>query len=192
MAIRKPLRDRLTSAWTDVADTDYGKQRIKQRINSERSLQAALWARLNERLPDHQRMFIEPRFSIAFDDSRCIPDIVVCSKRRIIAVIEIKYQPRAQPSYRKDVRSLALLARHGDSLTLSNSRFSGPAVDGTVYTFSTNTLFVWAGFHRPSRLGTYAGLPHLSDGYDALSGRFMQLHAETSLDDRPTIFHRLS
>ena len=188
MAIRRPLRDRLLEAWSTIVDKDYAKQRI----NSERSLQAALWARLNELLPKHQRMFIEPRFSITADGKRCIPDIVVCSRRRIIAVIEIKYRPRGKAAYRKDVRSLDALARNGKSLSVSNLRFSGLPVDKTLYTFSANTLFVWAGFHRPAKAGSYADLPPLSNGFDALMGRFMQLHAETSSDDCPKVFHRLT
>lgn len=188
MAIRKPLRDRLLTAWSSIVDTEYAKQRV----NSERSLQAALWARLSDSLPDFQRMFIEPRFSITSDGKRCVPDIVVCSRRRIIAVIEIKYRPRGDAAYRKDVRSLDALARNGESLSVSNSRFSGPLVDETVYTYSSNTLFVWAGFHRPAKTGSYADLPPISEGFDALSGRFMQLHAETSSDDCPKVFHRLT
>lgn len=168
--------------------TDYSKQRI----NSERSLQAALWSSLNARLPDHQRMFIEPRFRTRDSDTRCIPDFVICGKRRIIAVIEIKYRPRDIARYKKDLRTLDTLARERTGLSVSNTRFAGLVADKTKYTFSTSTLFIWAGFHLPHATGTYESLPLFSTGYDALTGCFMQLHAETSFTGPPGVFHRVS
>ena len=187
MAIRSPLRNRLLAAWRDVVEIDYAKQRI----NSERALQAALWARLNALLPERQRMFIEPPFPVKLAAQRCIPDIVICSRRRIIAVIEIKYRPRGKAAYKKDVRSLDALARRRKGLSLSNSRFEGPAIDETCYTFSINTLFVWAGFHRPASTGSYVDLPPLSQGFKSLAGKFMQLHAETSSAESPRILYQL-
>lgn len=186
--IRKLLRDRLCSAWEDVVRRDYERQRI----NSERSLQAAFWARLNERLPMHQRMFIEPRFKAEAGGPRCIPDIVTCSKRKIICVIELKYRPRGKPWYRKDVRSMNSLACAGSDIKLSNDRFDGRVADSTIYKFSTTTLFVWAGIHRPPKSGSFKNADSFCGDHAALAGRFMSLHAETIKNDCPYIFSVLS
>jgi hypothetical protein len=99
MTIRRPLQKRLLNAWKRLVENDY----CKQRINSERSLQAAPWASLNEELPDHQRMFIEPRFRATDSDMECVPDIVVCGRQRIIAVSELKYKPKGKGPLPDDV-----------------------------------------------------------------------------------------
>lgn len=186
MAIRKPLRNHLTAAWDAVVSADY----VRQRINSERSLQASFWSQINIRLPSHFRMFIEPQFTLD-DGSRVIPDIVVCNSRSVICVVEIKFRPRGNAAYHKDVRSLNNLAIHGDSLSLSNQRFFGPSVDGRTYGFANHALFVWAGFHRCPNEGTYAKLPSIASDFPALRGHFMQLHAETDSEGPPATFHRL-
>jgi len=43
MSRRTVLRSQLTTAWREAIEEDYRSQRI----NSERSLQASLWSRLN-------------------------------------------------------------------------------------------------------------------------------------------------
>lgn len=186
MAIRKPLRNLLAAAWKVVVSEDYGHQRI----NSERSLQASLWSRLNERLPKQYRMFIEPRFTLD-DGSFVIPDIVVCNSRFIICIIEIKYRPRAKAAPTKDVRTLNNLATHGHALSLSNQRFSGSAVDDTIYTFANKPLFVWAGFHRAPNGPSYDKLPSIASDYPKLRRRFLQMHAETHPSGPPKVFSRL-
>jgi hypothetical protein len=188
MAIRKSLCGHLIAAWQEVATVDY----VRQRINSERSLQAAFWARLNARLPSQFRMFIEPHFFMKDANIRCIPDIVICNRRSIVVVIELKYRPRGPAAFRKDIRTLDLLARMGDSLVLSNSRFRGPQVNGREYCFAAKTLFAWGGFHRPPKGTSYKNLPPITDGYVSLTGRFLQLHAETRPDDCPIVYDRLS
>lgn len=188
MTIRRPLQGRLLKAWERVVANDYGKQRI----NSERSLQAAFWAALNSELPARQRMFIEPRFRISSCGTKCVPDIVICGRRTIIAVVELKYKPRGKAMFQKDLRTLDLLSRGRQDLSICNERYAGPDVDSTDYTFSKNTLFVWAGFHLPHPSGSYAMLPSLSSEYPSLNGCFLQMHAETSRSGAPRVFSRSS
>jgi hypothetical protein len=188
MAIRKPLREHLITAWNDVVSVDYKRQRI----NSERSLQAAYWARLNERLSPQFRMFIEPGFRLGKSGSIYYPDLVICNSRSIIAVIELKYRPRAAPLFQKDVETLNTLATHGGSLSLSNERFLGEVVDNRKYEFATNTLFVWGGFHRAPKNGSSEELFSKVKEYKALAGRFLHLHAETRKDCCAKVSHQLT
>lgn len=184
--IRAPLRRLLLDAFHTCIDVDYRAQRI----NSERSLQASLWSQLNVRLPPERRMFIEPRLALRAARGRRIvhPDLVICDTRSVIAVTEIKYLPRGRPNHAKDLRTLRTIARQRDRLFVSNARFRGPEADAREYGFSPRTLFVWAGVHRPWRSG--GELPLLSAGAPELAGCFLQLHAETAVDELPTVVAR--
>lgn len=97
------LRGQLTQAWGMAIDEDYRRQRI----NSERSLQASLWSKLNVLLPpESRRMFIEPKLkaTVAALDGQVkpefrFPDIVICNTREVIGIVEVKYLPRAKPNW---------------------------------------------------------------------------------------------
>jgi hypothetical protein len=87
MASRALLRLQIVKAWRLTICKDYAAERI----NSERSLQAALWSRLNTTLseklpPKSRRMFIEPRMTVA--GKALYPDIVICNTRQVIGIIE--------------------------------------------------------------------------------------------------------
>ena len=183
MTIRKPLRDALTNAWRDLIQKDY----TRCRINSERSLQAAFWSRLNSCLPDHYQIFIEPMFRIATGTQKVYPDIVICRHRRVVGVIEIKYLPRTFPRVTKDLRTLNGIAESRSDLTLSNKRFFGEATQ-QEFRFASKPLFVWAGVHRPPKFGSLRDEPQLCHGSPALQGLFLQLHAETSFGGVPDVF----
>ena len=59
---RTLLRAQLAQAWKECIDFDYRRQRI----NSERSLQASFWEKLNSCLPaETRRLFIEPTMKIS-------------------------------------------------------------------------------------------------------------------------------
>src|SRR5690606_9892641 len=81
MSNRELLRSQITEAWSRCLAEDYAAQRI----NSERSLQASLWSRLNEILPrSSRRMFIEPGLSIIGAARQLrYPDIVICNTREV-------------------------------------------------------------------------------------------------------------
>lgn len=190
--IRRPLFHQLLKAWESAIDEDY----CNQRINSERSLQASFWSQLNQVLPARtRRMFIEPRVVFATDQpqSLCYPDIAICNTREVIAVVEIKYQPRTRPSYDGDLQKLRLMAERRAELQISNARFRGPVVDARQYPFSKNVLFVWAGVHRkPKESFESPHVPMLSEGFAEMAGCFVQLHAETDYNEHPKVFARRS
>jgi len=127
MKKRHPLKNLIIDAWQGSIDNDY----MMQRINSERSLQASFWAQLNNKLPSTRRIFIEPPMRIKTQNGikKVIPDIVICSKKEVICIIELKYLPKGHPKYEKDIETLALISKKRKQLSISNSRFRGTEVD---------------------------------------------------------------
>jgi len=185
MKQRNLIRKQIIQAWTACIKEDY----CNQRINSERSLQASFWAHLNKLLSKNRRLFIEPGMSMQTKDGlkKLIPDIVVCNTKEVISVIELKYLPRAQPKYKKDIESLALIAQNRQQISIANDRFRGAERDAKKYALSKNILFVWAGVH--AKESQESGLL-FSVGSDALQNCFLQLHAETHPKQKPKIYQR--
>ncbi len=180
---RAPLKRQIHSAWQQCIEEDY----TRQRINSERSLQASFWAQLNRRLGANRRLFIEPRIEVRKQGlvKRLYPDIVICNTQRVIAVIELKYLPRARPRIKKDLESLALISKHRSSLSISNIRYKGPSADSRDYGFSNKVVFVWAGVHKeidPDRERA------LSAGIPDLENCLLRLHAVTQDDGNPQVY----
>jgi hypothetical protein len=171
MSSRRLLRRHITDAWHQSITTDYAAQRI----NSERSLQASVWANLNARLPTKtRRMFIEPRMSVpgSVKQSR-FPDIVICNTYKVIGIIELKYQPRVKPSWAKDLATFHWITEKRKYITVSNVRFRGIGVDSRSYPLAENVLYVWAGVHAACELDLTAYVA------PAVSSCFLELHAET-------------
>jgi hypothetical protein len=99
-------------------------------------------------------------------------------------VIEVKYLPRTNPKYKKDIQKLALIAKARNKISIANVRFRGTEKDSREYTLSKNILFVWAGIHskqQPTENILY------SNGYKSLENCYLELHAETELNSNPKI-----
>ncbi len=185
MKQRSLIKSQVVQAWNECINEDY----ISQRINSERSLQASFWSHLNYLLSKNRRLFIEPAMSIKTKSEikKVIPDIVVCNTKEVITVIELKYLPRAQPKYKKDIESLSLIAKNRNQITISNQRFRGTVKDDHKYSLSRNILFVWAGIHakeKSEKRELY------SAGHVSLEGCYLQLHAVTETNSKPKVFQR--
>jgi hypothetical protein len=185
---RALLKSQIIKAWHQCIINDYRTQRI----NSERSLQASFWSRLNSILSKNRRMFIEPGFVINTnkESRRVYPDLLICHTKEVIAVIELKYQPRVKPNYKKDVATLSNIARYRKSISISNQRFRGKPIDERIYSLSKHILFVWAGIHRDIGLFANDNEPLYSKGYHVLKNCFIELHAETSKTSSPNIYWR--
>ena len=188
MKERGLLKSQIIKAWRQCIAEDY---RI-QRINSERSLQASFWSRLNSLLSKNRRMFIEPCVVIRTNrgTTRVFPDLVICNTKEVIGVIELKYQPRAKPNYAKDISTLSRIAKHRRTISISNQRFRGQPIDETTYILSKHILFVWAGVHASINSINKDSAPLYSAGYNELKGCFIELHAETSINSLPKIYPR--
>ena len=185
MKQRNLLKNQIIHAWNDCITEDY----YSQRINSERSLQASFWSHLNKLLSKNRRLFIEPGMSITVNNQlkRMVPDIVVCNTKEVISVIELKYIPRGQPKYKKDIENLSLISENRGQIAISNVRFRGEKKDSHIYTLSKNILFVWAGVHNTEKNNDK---PLYSEGYESLCSCYLQLHAETNKNSEPLIYQR--
>jgi hypothetical protein len=180
---RRLIESNIIEAWYRCVKNDYSRQRI----NSERSLQASFGFYLNKLLPPDQRLFIEPRVAVTHRAGikKLHPDIVVCRKRLVTAIVELKYLPKTRPNYKKDIESLAFISKYRDKIFISNSRYRGPETGEGEYKLSKRILFVYACVHKDMRFDEY---PLYAAGYKSLSGRYLQLHAETRADSKPKIF----
>ena len=100
----------------------------------------------------------------------------VCNSRSVIAVVELKFLPRGQPNYEKDIRTLVSLARHRKKVSLRYGRYRGASRKVVEFGMSDSVLIVWAGIHaeereEPERL--------YSSRFPSLAGCFLELHAVT-------------
>ena len=180
--MRRPLRQQIWESWQACIEKDY----LRQRINSERSLQSSFWAQLNYRLPENRRLFIEPSMRFTFNGAqiRRHPDIVVCNSRYVIGVIELKYLPRAKPKYRSDILKLSTISLARSDILIANDRFRGLEQDRRKYSIANKAIFVWAGVHRATQ-----DTPHLyAHDESSLKGCYMQLHAATHCSGLPDVF----
>ena len=118
---------------------------------------------------------------------KVIPDIIICSPQKVIAVIELKYLPRGQPKYEKDLETLALISKHRNKIKVTNKRFRGENKQRTEYDLSSNMLFVWASVHAEVKKQTHIPYSH-SKNY--LKDCYLELHAETADNKKPHVYIR--
>ena len=131
-------------------------------------------------------MFIEPAITYSEGGAmkRIFPDIVICNTREIVAVIELKFHPKARPLFTKDLNSLNKMSKHRKSISLCNSRFNGIESDARKYVGSNQILFVWAGIHN----GCYDEESWAAWHYPDLKGCYLELHAETKKSCNPEVY----
>lgn len=189
MVDRTPLRKQLWAAWEECIATDY----LNHVINSERGLQAVFYFHLKAHLPENRTVFVEPRFAIDVDGEEEVvaPDLLVCNSRRIIGIVELKYQPLYRMSFGKDLRTLSLLSRSRQSVLMQNDRFLGPDAAYAKFELAEDALFVWAGVHQGSTIDEANDISRrdgVDDSIRELGDRFFQLHAVTAEVDAPKVF----
>ena len=192
MSVRPGIRKHLIKAWKRCIERDY----CSQAINSERSLQASFSSYLRGQLEDTRRLFIEPTMMVnqSGDEKPVRPDIVVCNRDVIIAIVELKYAPRGGAHYNKDLDTLATIARarkEKKGIELANERYLGKVKEPKKYPLSPEILFVWAGVHfqkKKDRETPYHDLHPDKKVSKSLKGCFLELHAETKEGDDPEIY----
>jgi hypothetical protein len=147
MARRSKLGNHIIKAWERTLESEY----CKGYINSERSLQATLFANLRAVFTEEKtarRIFVEPAVKLA-DGSVIRPDIVICNSREAICFLELKYVPRAKASTTKDMRSIASVAS-SNGIAISLERYRGPERPLISFDVAKTVLFAWAGIHAGS------------------------------------------
>jgi hypothetical protein len=127
-------------------------------------------------------MFIEPCLVGSHQERQVrYPDLVVCNTREVIGIIELKYSPRARPSWRKDLATFEWINTNRKSIHVSNARFRGVSSDSRKYSLAASILYVWAGVHVPYELELRE---HIGP---SLGSCFLALHAETSYSEEPRL-----
>jgi hypothetical protein len=173
MGRRTLLRDQLGAAWREAITGQYQAQLI----NSERGLQVYFCAALLKSFDNsgvRRRIFVEPCLSLDKGEKYVYPDIVICSPRSIIGVVELKYLPRGRPDVAKDKRTLEYVAANPGVLNIANERFLGIVADRQNYPLSSDAVLCWGGVYTGKRLNLRAKMRK------AARDRFFQLDALTS------------
>jgi hypothetical protein len=164
---RSLLRQQLADAWRQTISDPYRNQLI----NSERGLQVYFCVALLEQFKNLQRrLFIEP--AIRLPGRKVLyPDIVICNSRSIIGVVELKYLPRAQPKFSKDLKALASIADAAHSIEIANDRFRGVA--RRQYPLAKDAVLSWAGVYTGDKVNLANKFP------ERFRDRFLQLDEVT-------------
>lgn len=157
----------------------------QQLINSERSLQAAMWHELRQQFKRANsstfKIYVEPRILLSekgrLQARTVIPDLVICNDRAVIAVIELKFSPRGAPSSRKDFATFTRMAKQHDQVTVQHTRWFGEKPVRKPHPLADSVLFVWAAVgKRTSRAGSQPEL-RSTPGKNAM---FMRLFFNTA------------
>lgn len=174
---RSLLKRHIRTAWRKTLQEDYPRRLI----NSERGLQVHFCHHLLAGLDgSSRRLFVEPCF-VADDGTQRMPDLVICNSKRIIGVVELKFQPRSAAPFRKDLDTLRWFASTPDAVRIANSRYRGEYESSLpAYALAPDALLCWAGVYAGTRVDIE---PQAVD----LGRRFMALHAITRRGEAPLL-----
>jgi hypothetical protein len=183
MTKRSPLRTQIQDAWEDTIREKY----LNHLINSERGLQVYFCEALLRKIKGaDRRIFIEPRMS-AIGDYK-YPDIVICNSRNIIGVVELKYLPRGDAEYEKDIDSLTWLLKNSENLSLTNERFLGKDHEQHKFFLAEDAVLCWAGVYKAENdEQSPSSFPLKSVEIANIKTNFLGLHAVTKHGCDPVI-----
>jgi hypothetical protein len=218
MKRRTILKNQLIKVWAECVDFDYPNGVV----NGERALQACLYHRLTEQfktdeMADRRRIFIEPTIYAKGRTWRRIPDMVICDTRNVIAVVELKFHPRATLSGQlgdalrdgaeKDLETLLGVAQDLNDvsmntstvvphITVSNERYLGVHREIRPYGLASNLLLVWAGIYKQSEGRSAPSTERLARVFEdagvTIQGGLLELHAQTKAETPPVLIERYS
>lgn len=162
----------------------------EERLNSERCLQAALYASMSRVFGSTARIFVEP----SWDGEGMVPDLVICCGNEIRCVVEIKFTPHFWiPSARisSDLEKLQIYASYREKevrldycgprsrFDLKERKWQQPI---QRFRLTTDALFVFAVIsRREDRATTLDGIKKISPGIASIPG-FVLLAAATDPD----------
>jgi hypothetical protein len=180
MAKYQLLRSNLKSAWKSTIEKYYNSQLI----NSESALQVYFCMELMKQFEVknvRRRIFIEPPIQAQCGSAR-YPDVLICNKKEIICIIELKYTPRGRPSIKKDFKTLELGLN--ETLSIKNERYSGPQKNTLKnYTVAADAVLCWAGIYT----GECIELNSIASEKN-FNNRFFEMHGLTNKKDPPKIW----
>lgn len=130
------VRRMLEESWSEVIEAYQDG-----RINSERTLQAQLYAHLERRVPKGGVVLCEPTIDLQ-EIGRVFPDLIVVQGNEVQAAVELKFVPHYFPLFRDDLEKLRSFGRATDRFKLILEPASGRyTVD--EYRFSSQCLLVF-------------------------------------------------
>jgi len=180
MSRRTKIAKHLKEAWDEVITECY----CTGQLNTEFDLQANLYAALKSRLcvdgKPKRHIFMEVGIELA-EGGFIRPDIIVCSDKEVLSVIEIKFGPRVLPVQGKDMQSISSFASDA-SITITNERYRGKPLPPKKFTVSDSVLFVWAGVHAGDAIQSEVWK---SDEFK--NHLFLELHAVTHDSEDPSV-----
>lgn len=142
MTERNGLRSDLRAAWRHACDSYE-----KRQVNSEAGLLVHFCIGLAHRFKDKKRqIFVQPHLKLAEGVGR-YPDVLVCNRDRIVAVVELKFKPRGKPTikeYEKDLGTLALFCQTNEDIAFESERYRGPLA-GKAFTLAGDAVLCWGG-----------------------------------------------
>ncbi len=104
--------EKISKLWEHDIASDYASGKI----TTERALQAALYSHIRWHCPELQ-IYVEPgMFYYENGGPSAKPDLVLCSKAKIILVAEIKFMPHWYPRYKDDLAKLKRFASEGTDI----------------------------------------------------------------------------
>lgn len=134
----------LKTIWVKVA-RDY----IEGHINSESCFQAVLYKTFREHLRDTPdiKVFVEPVIKYYDNGSpQYKPDLVICIKKKIVAIVELKFAPNWDPKIKADMDKLNELASEesmGDKYYVARKPSTGEW-EKKEYEITSSTVFAIA------------------------------------------------
>jgi len=114
---------------------------------------------------------------------KCRPDVLVCDHEKVIAVVELKYQPHKRPDYRKDIDKLAFIANSLEQFEVYNYRFRGHRKNHDPFALAENALFVWAGVYREEYVEVATRIDPI------IQDRFLAFHAVAHKGIDPDVYY---
>jgi hypothetical protein len=176
---RSLLRAQLNEAWRASVSEGY----LNGLINSERALQVHFCLNLlrsTEKRSASRTILVEPQVRLG-DGSLRFPDLLICTRRSVIGVVEFKFVPRARPSARKDLQTLEAMAQGGGQIEVQLSRYRGPKQRNTTFVLAESAVLCWAGLYAGAAVTLDARLTQ------SIGPRFMRMDALTREDEAPRV-----
>ncbi len=104
--------EKISKLWQHDVASDYASGMI----TTERALQAVLYSHIRRHCPELQ-IYVEPGM-LYYENGvpSAKPDLVLCSKEKIILVAEIKFVPHYYPPYKEDITKLKRFFSEGANI----------------------------------------------------------------------------
>lgn len=145
-------------------------------VNSECTLQSAMYAELRSRVPGDYVVLCEPQMTV--ERHGCfVPDIVVVHERLIVGIAEIKFVPHGYPVYELDLRKLTVLSEAAQTFRVLLDPSTGN-LSSDSFKVDAGCLLVFAAIGKRDAVAVDA--LHLKNDMKKFGDRFIPLVEKVS------------